>query len=347
MGLLVSAGTGPDGAEVLYEFHSVIRWCAGKMLDIDWYDPADGETARARFDELAAADPRTPHVDNAVVRKLVAGAWRQAFDPSYELQAELEAQNSADVVVEDRRRGVSIGVLHGHDEMDENVRAQDGLFGPTTFEPIAVRGDHLALVRTRAVAPSGFELVSLGVVETDAEGRYRSWTFFDDDDLPAALEELEHRHRELSGDAYTANERRFVERSIAYQRGDFDAMLGSLGEHYQVVDHGPVGFGTADAAGLRAQIDAWDARVPTMSIQAKRYVSERAILEATAMHGTTEDGRAYVWPYATVACFDREGLIVADHAFPIEQWDEARALFDDWSRQSPSSENAPDRPDPP
>jgi hypothetical protein len=225
--------------------------------------------------------------------------------------------------------------------MDENIRAQDNLFGPTTFEPIAVRGERLALARTRAVAPSGFELVSLGIVDTDAEGRFCAWTFFDDDDLPAALEELEHRHRELSDDAYTANERRFVERSIAYQRGDFDAMLGSLGEHYQVVDHGPVGFGTADAAGLRAQIDAWDARVPTMSIQAKRYVSERAILEATAIHGTTEDGHAYVWPYATVACFDRDGLIAADHAFPIEQWDEAVALFDEWSRQPASSGDTP------
>jgi class 3 adenylate cyclase len=348
LGRLWSAGIEPDGdVGALYEFYWVARWVAGKMHDIDWYDLDDVDAARARFEELAAADSRTPHVDNAVVRKLATGAWRQAFDPTYDSQAELEAQNAADVVVDDRRRGVSIGVLHGHDEMDENIRAQDGLFGPTTFEPVAVRGDRLALVRTRAVAPSGFELVSLGVVEIDDDGRFCSWTFFDESDLVAALEELEQRHRELCGDAYTPNERLFVERSTAYRRGELDTMLGSLGAHYQVVDHTPVGFGTADAAGLRAQIDAWDASVPTVSIQAKRYVSERAILEATAIHGTTEDGHAYVWPYATVACFDRDGLIAADHAFPIEQWHEARALFDEWSQQPRSSDDAPDRPDTP
>jgi hypothetical protein len=315
------------------------------MHDIDWYDLDDVDAARARFEELAAADPRTPHVDNAVVRKLVAGSWQQAFDPSYDPQAELDTQNAADVVVDDRRRGVSIGVLHGTDAMEQNIRAQDGLFGPTTFEPIAVRGERLALVRTRAVAPSGFELVSLGIVETDAQGRFRSWTFFDESDLVAAFEELEQRHRDLSGDAYPSNERLFVDRSIAYQHGDLDTMLGSLGADYRVVDHTPAGFGTADAAGLRAQIDAQDAQMPTVAIQAKRYVSERAILEATSNRGTTEDGHDYAWEYATVACFDRDGLIAADHAFPIEQWDEARALFDQWSRQPASSGDPPARPD--
>ena len=307
----------------------------GKCIDIDWYDLDDVDAARARFEELGAADPRTPHVDNAVVRSLSRGTWRQEFDPTYDAQAELNAQNAADVVVDDRRRGVSIGVLHGHDEMDENIRAQDDLFGPTTFDPIAVRGERLALARTRAVAPSGFELVSLGIFEADAEGRFSSFTFFDESDLVAALEALEQRHRELSGDAYPPNERLFVERSIAYQHGDLDTMLGSSGADYQVVDHTPAGFGTADAAGLRAQIDAQHAQVPTVAVQAKRYVSERAILEATSNHGSTEDGHDYVWAYATVACFDGDGLIAADHAFPIEQWDEAVALFDEWTGRAP------------
>ena len=133
------------------------------------------------------------------------------------------------------------------------------------------------------------------------------------------------------------NEWLFVDRSIAYQHADLDTMLASLGEHYRVVDHTPVGFGTADAAGLREQIDAQRAQMPTVAIQAKRYMSERAILEATSNRGTTEDGHDYVWAYATVACFDRDGLIAADHAFPIEQWDEARALFDEWTATRPDT----------
>ena len=298
MGLLVSAGIGPDGdVEALYEFHWVTRWVRGEDARHRLVRP--GRPRRGPRPVRGARRRGSAHTARRQRRRCASwsrGTWRQEFDPTYDAQAELNAQNAADVVVDDRRRGVSIGVLHGHDEMDENIRAQDDLFGPTTFDPIAVRGERLALARTRAVAPSGFELVSLGVFEADAEGRFSSLTFFDESDLVAALEELEQRHRELSGDAYPPNERLFVERSIAYQHGRprHDARLLGSGLPGRRPHAGRVRH--ADAAGLRAQIDAQDAQVPTVAIQAKRYVSERAILErprtaARPMTATTTSGR--------------------------------------------------------
>jgi hypothetical protein len=36
-------------------------------------------------------------------------------------------------------------------------------------------------------------------------------------------------------------------------------------------------------------------------------------------------------PCIIVECFDRDGFVAASHSFQIEQWDEALALFDEWS----------------
>ncbi|MEX1009019.1 MAG: nuclear transport factor 2 family protein, partial [Acidimicrobiia bacterium] len=331
MGLLVSAGTGPDGTEVLYELYWVSRWVAGRTLDVDGYDPPDHDAARARFDQLAATDPRTPHIHNAALQVFARADWLLGHGEAaagYALMAD-------DVVGTFRRRAVSSPPTSGREEFERVIRSMRETFPRATYEPVAVRGDRLALVRINMLTDAGFEVPHLGLYEIDEAELISRVVTFDDSDLVGALEELEQRHRELSGDTYTHAEQSFAERSIAYQRGDLDTMLTFLSQHYQVVDHTPVGFGTADAAGLRAQIAAWDPQVPTVVIQAKRYVSERAILEAIAHRGTTDDGSDYVWENATVACFDANGLVVADHSFPIEQWDEAVALFDELATLEP------------
>ena len=134
-------------------------------------------------------------------RDLTRAVWREEFDPTFDQMAEMEARTAAHIVIDDRRRGVSIGVVRGRDEMADNIRVQDELFGPTTFLPIAVRGDHLALLRTRSVSETGFELVSLAIAETNNAGKYCAWTFFDEADLRLALETLYARYEEIRVDA--------------------------------------------------------------------------------------------------------------------------------------------------
>ena len=147
------------------------------------------------------------------MRDLTRAVWREEFDPTFDQMAEMEAQTVADIVIDDRRRGVSIGVLHGRDEMADNIHAQDELFGPTTYLPIAVRGDHLALLRTRSVSETGFELVSLAIAETNAAGQYSAWTFFDEADLRLALETLYARYDEIRVDAPGIAESRLLARA--------------------------------------------------------------------------------------------------------------------------------------
>ena len=108
-----------------------------------------------------------------------------------------------------------------------------------TVEYLAVRGDRLALNswRVRSGDGSDFELTGLDVTELDDDGRQCRIVTFDEDDLAAALEELERRHEELSGEAYAAVERalRAGERGIQPRRHGWRARPPDSGD----VDGGP------------------------------------------------------------------------------------------------------------
>jgi class 3 adenylate cyclase len=341
IGAVAMRGNATDGSPVAWSFWYVFRFAAEQLDLAELFDDADGVDARARFEELAAADPRTPAVDNACVRADQRHDWLLRHD-TVERSMDLYAR---DLVQVDRRRGSLQPDLVGRDQRLEVVIGLLDVFGTDNIrdEPAAVRGDRLALYQWSVVSKtgSGFEVAGYDLRELDDNGRICRITSFDDDNLLGALEALEHRHRELSGDAMPAVERSLVDRSMAFNRGDLEPMLAGLRDDYEMVDHSPLGFGTADAAGLRAQIEAMREQLQRMvQIQAVRYASERAVLASSMHHGVTSDGTDYVWQHASVECFDGDGKVVANHSFAIEQWDEALAVFDEWSRD-PSPAPAP------
>jgi hypothetical protein len=127
--------------------------------------------------------------------------------------------------------------------------------------------------------------------EMGDDGRALRSVYFDDDDLATALEALELRHRELSGDAYSAVERASVDKILAFNATQADGLV---------------------------------------QCQVKRYVSPCAVLSVMPIRGAPS-GSDVDRQSVTVECFDRDGLVAADHNFEIEQWDEALELFDDWS----------------
>ena len=237
LGLLESRGVDEHGTAVLYEMYWVSRFVAGKIRWNAWYDLDDEAAARSRFEELAA-ESRTPHVDNAVVRLLARNLWRGTFDETCDPTESM----ADDLVIDDRRSGVSIGQLRGIDAAVENIAAQDDLFGPTTFEPLAVRGDHLMLSRTRAVSESGFELVSIGLFETNNAGQSCAMTFFDEDDRAGAFDALESRYAEIRTCEAGPAERMAGEYVRAFNRRDWDAVNECFAPDLVAIDHRSIGF---------------------------------------------------------------------------------------------------------
>ena len=144
IGWYEAEGTTPDGSRYSWPAWVVWQLAGGLWSRAEIFDLSDEPAARARFEELAA-ETRTPHIDNAAVRLNQRGVWLGTFDETFDRTESM----ADDLVIEDRRSGVSIGRLHGIAAAVENIEAQDELFGPTTFEPVAVRGEHLMLARTR------------------------------------------------------------------------------------------------------------------------------------------------------------------------------------------------------
>jgi hypothetical protein len=55
------------------------------------------------------------------------------------------------------------------------------------------------------------------------------------------------------------------------------------------------------------------------------------VLSRFSILGRDPNGTDFVWELVVVGCLDHTGLVIQDHVFPAEQWDEALAKFDEWS----------------
>ncbi len=129
------------------------------------------------------ADPAAPRVDRP----------RRARDPAY---ADVLAD---DVVILDRRSGVSAGTISGRADFAANARAHFDVFVHARPTVLAVRGDRLALVRMEYQA-DGFVSVRLNLFETNEAGQLVALVVLDEDALADANEELDARHAAITVD---------------------------------------------------------------------------------------------------------------------------------------------------
>jgi len=157
-------------------------------------------------------------------------------------------------VFEDRRRGLQVE-FEGSDPLEVYDGGQRFTFGA---EVIATRGDHLALMRiTSASIDSGFTGSALGLYEANEAGLGVANIIFDDDDLAAAVHQLDERHAASLENAAVRNFRQGME---ALQRADMDALQRLAAPSY-VMDDRRKGLGVAYEGGelLRAYDDGSNA----------------------------------------------------------------------------------------
>ena len=335
MARVLSRGTSADGSLATWEFWNVGRFAAGKLAAVDFYDLADEGRARAHLEKLAAADPRTPVLDNDAIRQMVRLLWIARFD--FDRSVEMF---SPDVVLSDRRGVIGLPTLTGIEAMGFMYTSIFAVYDDMTGEPVAERGERLALFGHRMSTEGGSESVAYMLVGLDGEGRIDVMVSFDENDLAGTLEELERRHKELSGDTYFAVERTYARASTALARGDMEAWQSCQARDVKVIDHSLLGVGELDGEGTSDHLTVWRDQTPDfVSYRTRSFVRADAMLSALAIRGTTPEGNRYEWDCATVARVDAAGLLAEEHFFPVEQWDAARALFDEWS-QPPELEAA-------
>jgi hypothetical protein len=131
-------------------------------------------------DRATATENNVTHILRETLARCAAG------EPDFFIKAASEMERI------DRRRAVP-GVSYGGVEFDEAVAEYYHAFGFVSAEPLAVRGDHLALVRLKAAVDS-HEAQLLSVYECTPDGRLVRSVLFNNDDVALALEELESSH---------------------------------------------------------------------------------------------------------------------------------------------------------
>jgi hypothetical protein len=128
---------------------------------------------------------------NSTIRTTEA-FWSLCFAGEYDAAIDMMHQD----FVHDDRRGMLTNTIFGRDQTMVNNRTVVELgIDSVEFEPVAVRGDLLALARVQYRTAGGDEMTGLQLLGTNEDGLRTFCVSFDPDDLDRALAELDARHR--------------------------------------------------------------------------------------------------------------------------------------------------------
>ena len=175
------------------------------------YDPAQEAEALAELERLHTfGSPAARHrLDNTACRLIT-----RAFELLNEGQSLDELSTSAGWVREDRRY-LPFPEMNADEYRDA---VEEGVFhrGRPQWAawPLAIRGDHLVLMRQEETSANGFEKPTLAVFETDEQGEALRTVIFDGDDLEGAEDYLDERWH-LALDPTDADDARTIRAGVA------------------------------------------------------------------------------------------------------------------------------------
>jgi hypothetical protein len=231
--------------------------------------------AEARLDATRLENRATAaeHRIGELIEARDLGAIAAWFAPGYE-QA-------------DHRRGNALG----GDPVDSIRIAIELGVEAGRYEPLAIRGERLALGRHRyrgSTADGGsFENEFLQVQEVDERGRAVRTAVLEVDDLETAVDILDEWY--VVGDgAPFADVWRLVNSTAAYNARDWDEFRSTFAPGAVIIDHRPAGWGTladvdAQVVALRALIELVpDARTLATAI---RHISRSAVVFSARAFG--------------------------------------------------------------
>ncbi|MDT5260960.1 MAG: hypothetical protein QOD10_6040, partial [Mycobacterium sp.] len=248
------------------------------------------------------------------------------------------AQTAADnVSVDDRRRVVNAGVLHGRDAIVGAQATADVGFTLKMLDAMATRGGRLALIRVRASSrdPEAIQNDALNIVEIDADDRIAAQVVFDVEDFESAIAELDARY--LAGEAAAHS------RTWSLVTGAFAAInrheLPELTPDWVNIDHR---HGAAFAPGdMTAFVHDLFEDAPDIDvyIEAVHRLDNLGVVVTHRAHGTSQQGFEAEWRETGIFTFDGD-LLSRCELFDEVDLDAALARFDQLSRSAPRLENA-------
>ena len=179
--------------------------------------------------------------------------------------------------------------------------------------------------------PTGDESARLSVNELDEDGRMARSVLFDDDDLVAAIAELDRAYFVGEGAPFQRVLRAVGRYSAAYEeRDDKDR----LAPDFVLVDHQPLGFGVGDRDYFleMERVDQTEGR----GVNRVLYVNEHALLAVNAQTPISQHGSRYERSGCVVMGVDASDRINRIEMFADDDFAAALARFDELGVASPA-----------
>ena len=300
------------------------------------FDESDLDAALARFDQLSQPAAQLENAASRVDKRFQACFAAQDWD----VMAKMLSDGFS---IEDRRRVVNLGNLHGRDaELGVHAYATVGTQNVKSTV-IATRAQRLSLKHYRFSGrdqrPDAFRVEMLAVVEIDAEERMAAVVVFDVDDIEAAIAELDARY--FAGEA-APHARTWSAISTAYaamNRHEFPPTT----PNWENLDHRRArAFAPGDAA---AYVHAtWDILAPHlyMYIEVVHRLSNVGVVVTRVTRGTSQEGFDAEWREICVSTAEGD-LINHSEIFDEQDIDAALARFDELNLPARRLENAATR----
>jgi ketosteroid isomerase-like protein len=307
------AGTNTEGGRFEVTLPQVTIFDGDKIKRIERFAEGQLDDALRRFDELAPTPPLD--LENVAVR-----TQRRGIDGWAD-----------DATLHDRRQGFGFTIT-GKAEIFEHSRALP--LPVAAFEPLAVRGERLALyrvVRTGDV-PHGLgdaEVTFLTLHELDDAGLIAEAVMFDADDFGAAIAELDSRF--LDGEGAHDPVLEWIAKSVLWFRtDDWDGYRALYSEDFEFVDRGPYKLGVRNRDELADMLHRFRQTAPQMMNVVAKIVERRdngAIYVARIIGPGLAGDLADTLRYAVVTF--RDGVCTRTESFASDALDDARNRLDE------------------
>jgi class 3 adenylate cyclase len=292
----------------------------------EMFDESNLDAALARFDELSRPAPRLEGAAMRIWERLAHAYNRRDRDGFLSLVA-------VDGCLHDRRKG-----LHFVEEgsaRHKNLQAILDLSPPSwrmEFEPIAIRGSLLSLIRLRWLDIEDANLTTtidaLTVMEVGDDGLGRDIVTFDPDDIDAAFAELDARYVASEAAPHARTWSLITEAYAMFQRGE----LAPTTQDWVSVDHRLVRT-PLDAKNKAEYVRAvWDL-TPNFKIhiEAVHRLNSLGAVITHFTHATSKEGFEAEWHDVNLLTLEGD-LINRSERFDESDLDGALARFEEISR---------------
>jgi hypothetical protein len=329
----VMKGTSQEGFDAEWREIGILTVEGDLINCCELFDEADLDAALARFDEL---NRQVPLLKNAATR-----TWARLTDAFNRRDVDrFLALTTADFRYEDRRKGLRDLV-----EGPATRKAVQAMFEippssfQRTFEPVAIRGPRLSLVRVRyrdaddPDQPIAVEV--LAVTEVSPAGLMCDTASFDPDDINGAFAELTDRwiasgevaHPEIIKSAHRLTE--------ATNRHDWDA-LATLSAGAVYVNHRQLSKpGVETITDHMSSIRTMASLVPDFWVEQAEVLTQSAmgVVNHVVLRGTSTDGAAIEIPLVALILLDGDSVTRVE-TFDADQRNSALARFEELSVES-------------